>query len=62
MLKVDGLLTLDENLADNEGLRVAYRAFKNYIMKNGKEKLLPQLDHYTAEQLFFLSFANVSED
>ncbi|XP_065222394.1 neprilysin-like isoform X2 [Planococcus citri] len=56
--KVDGLLTLDENLADNEGLRVAYQAFKNYMKKNGREKLLLGLDHYTPEQLFFLAFAN----
>ncbi|XP_067012071.1 endothelin-converting enzyme homolog isoform X2 [Anabrus simplex] len=56
---VDGKLTLGENIADNGGVREAFRAYLHYRDRNGQEPKLPGLEKYTDEQLFFLSFANL---
>ena len=54
-LHVNGSLTQGENLADNGGLAIAYQAFKNTPEgKDGK-----QIDGFTPDQRFFLSFAQV---
>jgi putative endopeptidase len=54
-LKVNGKLTLGENTADNGGLRIAYMALLNTFA--GKEPA--PIDGLTAEQRFFLGWANV---
>ena len=59
---VSGTLTLGENIADNGGLKTAYYAYKSWLAKQkipNTELPLPGLNH-THEQLFFLSFAQVS--
>ncbi|XP_027194172.2 neprilysin-1-like [Dermatophagoides pteronyssinus] len=57
--KVNGLQTLAENIADNGGLREAYRAFKTNE-HNGNNKRLPgAMSKYTPDQLFFISFAHM---
>ncbi|CAD7084705.1 unnamed protein product [Hermetia illucens] len=49
--------TLDENIADNGGLRQSYQAYKDWYMKHPNEQeTLPHLN-LTNTQLFFLSFA-----
>ncbi|KAF1470493.1 Neprilysin, partial [Eudyptula minor novaehollandiae] len=55
---LSGINTLGENIADNGGVRQAYKAYENFVKKHGKEKLLPglQMNH---KQLFFLNFAQV---
>lgn len=59
-LKINGELTLGENIADNGGLREAYYAYRLYVRDNGKERMLPGFENYTHEQLLFISFGNVS--
>ena len=61
--QLSGIDTQGENLADNGGLRMAFKAYKNFLLKFGEEKdpLLPgSMQKFTPEQLFFLSFASVS--
>ncbi|XP_030078217.1 endothelin-converting enzyme 1 isoform X2 [Microcaecilia unicolor] len=55
---VNGKQTLGENIADNGGLKAAYRAYKNWVKKNGDEEVLPTLD-LSNHQLFFVGFAQV---
>ncbi|XP_069681182.1 neprilysin-1-like isoform X2 [Periplaneta americana] len=53
-------LTLGEDIADNGGLRKAYRAFKRaWTRVNGLNVTLPGLPNFTPEQLFFLGYATV---
>jgi putative endopeptidase len=54
-LKLNGKLTLGENTADNGGLRIAYMALLSTFA--GKEPA--PIDGLTAEQRFFLGWANV---
>lgn len=53
--KANGKFTLGENIADHGGLQVSYQAFKNAT----KSKPLADMDGFTADQRFFLSYANV---
>uniref|UniRef100_A0A8B9SBY3 Neprilysin n=1 Tax=Apteryx owenii TaxID=8824 RepID=A0A8B9SBY3_APTOW len=55
---LSGINTLGENIADNGGIRQAYKAYENFVKKNGNEKLLPGLE-MNHKQLFFLNFAQV---
>jgi putative endopeptidase len=54
-VKLNGKLTLGENTADNGGLRIAYMALLATLA--GKEPA--PIDGLTANQRFFLGFANV---
>ncbi|CAL9684555.1 unnamed protein product [Knipowitschia caucasica] len=56
--RVNGKQTLGENMADNGGLKAAYRAYRSWVQKHGEEKLLPAVN-LTNDQLFFVGFAQV---
>uniref|UniRef100_A0A8D3CHH7 Membrane metallo-endopeptidase-like 1 n=1 Tax=Scophthalmus maximus TaxID=52904 RepID=A0A8D3CHH7_SCOMX len=55
---VSGISTLGENIADNGGVRQAYKAYLKWVEMEGQEPCLPGLD-LDHKQLFFLNFAQV---
>jgi putative endopeptidase len=57
-LKVNGKLTLSENIADNGGLRIAFRALTEALVAQRKTAD-DKIDGYTQSQRFFLSFAQL---
>jgi len=57
-LKVNGQLTLGENLADLGGLAIAYDAFKKTAQGKASGKKV-MIDGFTPDQRFFLSWAQV---
>ena len=54
-VKVNGELTLGENIGDNGGLNISFRALQNAM----KEHPLEVKDGFTPEQRFFLNWARV---
>ncbi len=55
-LHVNGRLTLGENLADLNGLRIAYAAFERSLAGKPRPALI---DGFTPEQRFFLGWARI---
>lgn len=53
---INGKLTLGENIGDNGGLNVAFRAMQNEIKKGN---IAPKLDGFTPDQRFFLSYGRI---
>ncbi|KAF9154690.1 hypothetical protein BG015_000218 [Linnemannia schmuckeri] len=63
-INVNGRRTLRENIADNRGVKIAFKSWKNNFDSdlNGdkyKNFQLPGLEKYTPEQLFFISYSRV---
>lgn len=54
-VKVNGKLTLGENVADNGGLRIAYMALMDVLGEKPRNKI----DGFTPEQRFFLGWAQI---
>ena len=57
VIPVNGYLTLGENIADAGGVSAAFAAWKAREAKHPGE-LLPGLQQFTKEQLFFISYGN----
>lgn len=55
-LHVNGKLTLGENIADAGGINAAFASWKRSEAKNPGQ-LLPGLQQFTKEQLFFISYS-----
>ncbi|XP_055471109.1 membrane metallo-endopeptidase-like 1 isoform X2 [Psammomys obesus] len=55
---VNGFATLGENIADNGGVRQAYKAYAQWLSEGGKDQQLPGLN-LTYAQLFFVNYAQV---
>ena len=53
--KINGQQTLGENIGDNGGINIAYRALQNTL----KQKPAGKVEGFTPEQRFFLSWARV---
>jgi predicted metalloendopeptidase len=54
--KLNGELTLGENVADNAGVHIAYYALMEVLAKKGPQ---PPIDGFTPEQRFFLAWGQV---
>ena len=52
---VNGKLTMGENIGDNSGIAISYKAY--HIALGGKDA--PALDGYTGDQRFFLSYGQI---
>jgi predicted metalloendopeptidase len=58
-VKVNGKLTLGENIADLGGLVIGYEAYQRHLEKTGSRKTIAG---FTPEQRFFLGFAQVERE
>ncbi|KAH8039819.1 hypothetical protein HPB51_009075 [Rhipicephalus microplus] len=58
-MNLNGINTQGENIADNGGIREAFRAYRISLAKLGKPNgiALPGLQHFTSDQIFFISTA-----
>jgi endothelin-converting enzyme len=56
-LHVNGKLTLGENIADAGGVTASFAAWKKRQAESPDQDL-PGLEHFSQEQLFFVSYAN----
>ncbi|XP_055336820.1 membrane metallo-endopeptidase-like 1 [Paramacrobiotus metropolitanus] len=57
-LTVNGMQTQGENIADNAGIKLAYRSMVRWLSHNQVPRL-PGLHHLSPHQLFFVNFAQV---
>lgn len=55
---MNGRMTQGENIADNGGLKQAFRAYRKWVKRHGAESNLPGLN-LSHDQLFFLNYAQI---
>ncbi|KAF9120736.1 hypothetical protein BGW39_011128 [Mortierella sp. 14UC] len=63
-LRINGNLTLPENIADNGGIKYSFSAWQDAFNSDPqgitrKNYKLPGLEKYTPEQMFFISYGRV---
>lgn len=63
-LAIDGSITAGENIADNGGIKQAYRAYEKWLQNHCQSDECIEQEHLpglnvTNKQLFFLNFAQV---
>ncbi|KAK6020398.1 peptidase family M13 [Ostertagia ostertagi] len=58
-ISIKGLITLSENTADNEGMKIAYKAHAKYLAKHKDAWKTEAVDGFTPDQLFFLGCASI---
>ncbi|KAJ8673285.1 hypothetical protein QAD02_004547, partial [Eretmocerus hayati] len=58
-MKVNGTKTRRDIVADNEGFRVAYRAYKLWEKIHGEEQKIYTLEKWNSQQMFWISGASV---
>uniref|UniRef100_A0A131YKP8 Gluzincin n=1 Tax=Rhipicephalus appendiculatus TaxID=34631 RepID=A0A131YKP8_RHIAP len=60
-MTINGVNTVGENIADNGGLRMAYKAYERLLEGEcgGEDTRLPGLEHLSGRQLFFIGEAMV---
>ncbi|KJH48374.1 peptidase family M13 [Dictyocaulus viviparus] len=56
-VNINGTRSLGENIADNGGVKQAFRAYAKYLKKFGNEKRLKGLEEFSNEQMFFIAYA-----
>ncbi|CEF68492.1 Phosphate-regulating neutral endopeptidase [Strongyloides ratti] len=54
-MHINGKATLNENIADNEGLKISFMAYKTNVKMRNKLNIRV-LKNYTNEQLFFIAY------
>lgn len=55
---MNGTKTLNENIADNVGIKAAYAAYQTFVNETGSEQKLPILK-FTPNQLFWIAAAQL---
>ena len=62
LLKLNGTLTLGENIADNGGLKEAWLAFQDHLGHSPRSAIVKdEYDGFDENQLFFYAYAHVSQ-
>ncbi|CAF4099298.1 unnamed protein product [Rotaria sordida] len=57
---LNGFQTQGENIADNGGLKESFYAYQNWARTHpNMDKKLPGLSNYSAEQMFFINYAQI---
>ncbi|XP_037796209.1 neprilysin-1-like [Penaeus monodon] len=58
-MKINGVASKGENIADNGGTRAAWLAYRSRVEATGERLRLPGLEGYSQDQLFFISFGQL---